>query len=251
MDKQLEQLQKVFNLNNYEAKLYWAALNFDTVSLTDLAKKASIPRTAAYRHIQNLTDKGFLSVIKVYKRKLYQAISPKQLRHLLERKIVTLDEITEDLTKIINVPEKKLAISYYSGIEGVQLASDLWFENAQTKLGKAFENVEAAILQHGKKQIAQSINNRVSKQIKGRTIISGSPDSPILRDVLKNDVDELRASIVVSPRTYPIKASFGVLDDMVIIFTTEENPFAVLIKNKDVADSMNSIHDMVWDRFKP
>jgi len=30
-----------------------------------------------------------------------------------------------------------------------------------------------------------------------------------------------------------------------------ENPFAVLIKNKEVAESLNSIHDMVWDRFNP
>ncbi|MDD5340885.1 MAG: helix-turn-helix domain-containing protein [Patescibacteria group bacterium] len=251
MENQMEKLKKVFSLNNYEAKLYWAALNFESASLSDLAKGAGIPRTAAYRHVQNLVDKGFLLIFKLKKRKLYQALSPKQLRYLLERKMVTLEEITDDLVERISVPEKKLAISYYSGIEGVQIASDIWLENAKTKFGKSFENVEGTILQHGTKQVAQCINKRVSKGIGGRMIGSGQIDSPILKDVLRKDKAELRESIVVSHKIYPIKASFGVLDDMVIIFTTEENPFAVLIKNQDVADSVNSIHDMVWDRYNP
>ena len=105
------------------------------------------------------------------------------------------------------------------------------------------------ILQHGSKQIAKTLNKRIKKGIKGRMIVSGHPDSPVLKEVLKKDEKELRKSIVVSPNTYPIKASIVVLDDMVFIFTSEEDPFAVLIKNKDVADSVNSIHDMVWDRF--
>lgn len=251
MQDQLEKLKKVFSLNNYETKLYWAALKFEAATLSELARKAKIPRTAAYSHIQSLIEKGFLLVIKIGKRKKYQALSPKQLHHILERKMVTLKEITDDLAKRINVPEQKLAISYYSGIEGVQIASDTWLENAKTKFGKSFENVESTVMQHGQKQIAKSIDKRVNKKIKGRLIVSGHPEAPILKSVLKKDEKELRKSIVVSPNAYPIKASIAVLDDMVFIFTSEEDPFAVLIKNQDVADSVNSIHDMVWDRYNP
>jgi sugar-specific transcriptional regulator TrmB len=251
MQEQLEKLKKVFCLNNYETKLYWAALKFEAATLSDLARKARIPRTAAYSHIQSLVDKGFLLIVKIGKRKKYQALSPKQLHHILERKMVTLKEVTDDMAKRINVPEQKLAISYYSGVEGVQIASDTWLENAKTKFGKSFENVEAAILQHGKKQVAKSINKRLKKKIKGRMVVSGHPDSPLLKEVLKKDEKELRKSVIVSPNRYPIKASIGVLDDMVFIFTTEEDPFAVLIKNQDVADSFDSIHDMVWDRYNP
>jgi sugar-specific transcriptional regulator TrmB len=251
MESQIEQLKRVFNLNAYEAKIYLAALNFESANLTDLAKAAKIPRTAAYQPVQNLINQGFLSITKIGKRKYYQALSPKDLHYILDRKNITLDEIVSDLAKNISAPEKKLDIRYYSGIEGVQIASDILLENAKTKLGKSFENVDTTIIQHGKRQVSEYIKRRVAKGIKGRMIVSGSPDSAILNEVLKKDAEELRKSVMVSPDVYPIKASIAVFGDMVMIFTTRENPFAVLIKNKDVADSMNSIHDMVWDRFNP
>jgi sugar-specific transcriptional regulator TrmB len=249
MEKQLDKLQKIFNLSIYEAKVYLAALNFESVNLSDLAKTASLPRTAAYQPIQNLVSQGFLSITKIGKRKYYQALSPKDLRYILERKNVTLDEMISDLSKNISAPEKKLDIRYYSGVEGVQVASDIFLENAKTKLGKSFENIESTIIQHGEDQLNASIKRRVAKGIKGRMVVSGTMDSPALKDIFKKDAEELRKSILVSPNIYPISASFAVLDDMVMIFTTRENPFAVLIKNKEVAESMNSIHDMVWDRF--
>jgi len=251
MEKQIEQLKRVFNLNNYEAKIYLAALNFESVNLTDLAKTAKLPRTAAYQPIQNLINQGFLSITKIGKRKYYQALSPKELHYILDRKKVSLDEIVSGLSKDISVPEKKLDIRYYSGIEGVQIASDIFLANAKTKMGKSFENVESIVQQHGQRQISDYIKRRVAKKIKGRMIVSCFPESLALKEALKKDAEELRKSIVVSPNTYPIKASFAVLDDMVMIFTTKANPFAVLIKNQDVADSLDSIHDMVWDRYNP
>lgn len=251
MKKQIEQLKRVFNLNAYEAKLYLAALNFESANLSDLAKTAGIPRTAAYSPIQNLVSHGFLSVIKISKRKYYQALSPKDLHYIIERKVITLNEIVSDLSKNISAPEKKLDIRYYSGLEGVQIASDIWLENAKTKLGKTFENIETTIALHGRTQMSAYINKRVQKKIKGRMIVAGTLDSPILKEVLKTDVEQLRKTVIVSPYAYAIKASIAVLDDMVLIFTTKENPFAVLIKNKDVADSLDSIHDMVWDRYNP
>lgn len=251
MEKQIEQLKRVFNLNTYEAKIYLAALNFESVNLSDLAKTANLPRTAAYQPIQNLVNQGFLSITKIGKRKYYQALSPKDLHYILDRKNITLDEIISDLSKNISAPEKKLDIRYYSGIEGVQIASDIWLDNAKTKLGKTFENVETTIAQHGPAQMSAYINKRVQKNIKGKMIVSSTLDSPVLKEVLKSDAEQLRKTVVVSPNTYPIRASIAVLDDMVLIFTTRENPFAVLIKNKEVAESLNSIHDMVWDRFNP
>jgi sugar-specific transcriptional regulator TrmB len=251
IEKQIEQLKKVFNLSSYEAKIYLAALNFESANLSDLAKTANLPRTAAYQPIQNLVNQGFFSITKIGKRKYYQALSPKDLHYILDKKNITLDEIISDLSKNISAPEKKLDIRYYSGIEGVQIASDIWLENARTKLGKSFENVDSTVEQHGERQVSEDIKKRVAKGIKGRMVVSGDPASPLLKRILQKDNEELRKSVVVSPNIYPISASFAVLDDMVMIFTTRENPFAVLIKNKEVAESMNSIHDMVWDRYNP
>lgn len=249
MKNKIEQLKSAFDLNTYEAKLYLATLNFESANLTDLAKMAKLPRTAAYQPIQNLVEQGFLSITKIGKRKYYQALSPKELHYILDRKKVTLNEIVESLSKNISAPEKNLDIRYYSGVEGVQIASDIFLENAKEKLGKSFEDVESIVKQYGQGQVSNYVKRRVEKNIKGRMIVSGSPESAALKEALKKDQEELRKSIVVSPTTYPIKATFVVLDDMVMIFTSKQNPFAVLIKNQDVADSMNSIHDMVWDRY--
>jgi sugar-specific transcriptional regulator TrmB len=250
MNDSAKKLAGVFNLSQHEAKIYLAALDFDQATLSDIARRAKIPRTAAYPPLESLLAKGFFQSIQIGKRKYYRALDPKKLELILDQKKVILHEIAEDLTKNISSPSRDLQVSYFSGAQGIALASDILFREAKSKLGKSFENIEGTLKMSGMYGIKSSISKRISKRIKGRMIIPGKINSEFVKKLIENDEKELRKTVLVSPERYPIKASVAVFDDLVLLFTNNENPFAVLIRNKDLAVTMNSVHDMVWDRYE-
>lgn len=249
MEKAVEQLNKVFNLSKYEARLYLSALNYEQVNLTDLARRANIPRTAAYEPLKSLLRQGFLSAVKLRKRTYYRALDPKQLKFILERRQTELSDMVANLEKQISIPERKLAITYYDGVDGVRVAADIFMDEARTKKGKSWENLDETVMMHGGAQLYEYIKKRVKKGIFGEMIAPADSKHPYIKDRLAHDKAELRKTILVNPKKYPLKASIGVIDDLVMIFTSGDNPFAVLIKNKDVATTMWSIHEMYWDRY--
>lgn len=250
MDKEIKQLQNIFNLSKYEAKLYLAALNFEHANLTELAAKAGIPRTAGYEHLKSLLSHGFMATVKIKKRTYYRAVEPEKLKYILERKQVELKDMVTSLEKQINIPERKLAITYYSGRTGIEMAADIFLEEGRTKKAKSWETTEVNIKEHGMRQLQDYINRRVEKGVFGEMIVSSDAENPTLKDVLSRDRNELRKSVIVSPKKYPFRATMAVFDDTVMIFTSSDDPFAVLIKNKDIATTLWSIHEMFWDRYE-
>lgn len=249
MEEQVKKLKNIFNLSNYEAKLYLAALNFDTVNLTDLARKAGLPRTAAYEPIKRLLNQGFLGATKIKKRTYYNAVDPKKLKYLLERKKVELDDMVSGLEKQIDIPERKLSISYYGGRFGIEMASDIMLEEAKADEMISWEEFGEGLKQHGKHQIKSYIKRRVEKGIKGKVIVSADPQDPVLQRWMGRDKEELRKCLLVNHKKYPVKAAIGVLDDTAVIMTFGNDPFAILIRNKDITSTLKSIHSMFWDRY--
>lgn len=250
MEKEIQQLQNIFDLNKSEAKIYLESLNFDAVNLTDLSKKSGIPRTACYNHIKNLLKKRFLATIKIKKRTYYRGVEPDKLKYILDRKQLELADVVSSLKKQIDIPERKLAITYFYGRSGIEMAADIFLEEGRAKKAKSWEATEANIRESGISQLQNYINRRVEKGILGEMIVAGDPNDKMLKNILSRDYTELRESIIVNPKKYPFNSAIAVFDDMVLIITFGDNPFAVLIKNKNIASTFWSIHEMYWDRYK-
>jgi sugar-specific transcriptional regulator TrmB len=249
MQEQISQFKRIFNLKTYEARLYLAALNFSKANLTELAKKAGFPRTAAYSPLQCLLKQGFVSAVKIKKRTYYKAVEMNKLKLILERKRVDLENMIQSLDKKITVPERELSISYYQGVSGVEMAADIFLEEGQTKKAKSWESTKVNIREHGFHQLQEYINRRIKKGVRGEMIVSADAYHPVLKELLKKDKKELRKTIIVSPKKYPFCSAIAVFDDSVLIFTFGDTPFAVLIKNKDIATTFWSMHEMYWDRY--
>src|SRR3989339_712584 len=99
MDQSISKLASIFNLSEYEAKLYISALEMPEATVSDLATRTGIPRTAVYLPLEQLITKAFISPLKSKgKRTLYRAIEPKFLEHIFNRKRVDLTEFISQFT---------------------------------------------------------------------------------------------------------------------------------------------------------
>ena len=251
MDNQAQKLASVFNLSEYEAKLYISALDMSEATVSDLATRAGIPRTAVYPPLKQLVAKGFISPLKSKgKRILYRAIEPKFLEHIFDRKRLDLTELIGQFAGSITGGSGEGWGRYFEGRDGLQMAGDIFLSESKSKLWKTFENVVNVEKVIGTSRFDDYVKRRVEKGIAGRVILPAREHTPWLKDFLASSEKNLNEYCLVSPETYPLEATIAVAGEWVFVESATKKPFALLIKNGSLARTVESIHDMVWDRFR-
>jgi sugar-specific transcriptional regulator TrmB len=96
---------KELGLSPNEAKSYISLLERDTLSVTEVARLARIPRTNAYEALETLLAKGFC-ISKPGKKKRYSALDPNQLEK--KAALVLEDYYEEELAKLREKEEQIL-----------------------------------------------------------------------------------------------------------------------------------------------
>ena len=97
---------KELGLSPYEAKSYLSLLEKDTLTVSEIARLAKIPRANAYEALEKLLAKGFC-VSKPGKVRQYSALDPAQLE---EKSVMVLDQVFEGkLNKLYEKQDEILA----------------------------------------------------------------------------------------------------------------------------------------------
>ena len=122
----LEKYLQEIGLNEKEASVYLALLQYDNASVIDISGKTKINRSTTYTILESLSKKGLVSETTVGKKTRYQAESPERLETFVERQKVLLDEHSKRLKDIIpqiksvqrEIGEKP-TVQYFEGKEGI------------------------------------------------------------------------------------------------------------------------------------
>ena len=95
------------------------------------------------------------------------------------------------------------------------------------------------------------VKERIKSGKANKLIVIGDKESTgWYKERINRTKDELREVIIVSAEEYPFKSNLAVSDNLVLIFEYQKKPFALLIDNQYVAQSIASIHQIVWERYK-
>ena len=101
----------------------------------------------------------------------------------------------------------------------------------------------------GEYTFEQYIKQRVKKNIFAKVILPSKEATPWVRKIVSKKAEYLLDIRTVSPDVYPLDASIAVCGEWVFISVVNKKPFAVLVQNEALGRTIESIHDMVWDRF--
>jgi sugar-specific transcriptional regulator TrmB len=128
MKKVYEYLEQL-GLSPIEAKMYLTLLEAGTLSVSELASKIKINRTAVYPHITSLINKGVVFELRKATRKQIQAIEPERLHYLIDNKLDAINMLDKQFPTIVQslntsshkyTNEVKADIKYYSGKENLK-----------------------------------------------------------------------------------------------------------------------------------
>lgn len=117
-------------LSAKEAKLYLAVLEAGETTLSSAAKKADLKRSTVYSLVDELKEKGILSVTKRKGIKYVSALSPRLLIEKFQESTEMARTALPELMELAYASPVKPRIRFYDGIDGI---NQILFDAAGSK----------------------------------------------------------------------------------------------------------------------
>ena len=246
----LEKYLQEIGLNEKEAAVYLALLQYENASIIDISGKTKINRSTTYTIIESLAKKGLVSETTVGKKTHYQAESPERLETFVERQKVILEEHSKRLKDIIPQIKsiqrengEKPVVKYFEGREGIIAASEEFF-NSQENGGTSYMIYSKDLVNDifTDSERAKYKKMRVSKDIRSKSVYTSSKG-----EVIQDNTGD---RVVIDENKYPIKCDIAIDKDLIKISILGDYLSAILIKSKDFSDTLKSLVDFVHDKMK-
>ncbi|MFC1727848.1 TrmB family transcriptional regulator [Nanoarchaeota archaeon] len=231
-----EKLLEQAGLTNSEAKIYLALLELGSSLAGAITRKTGVHRRSVYDAIERLIQKGLVSYIKKNNLKYFESVNPQRLLDIVKEKEDNIKEFLPELEKKFNFVHKKEETLFFRGKQALKTVFD-----DQIKEGKE-------ILIFGASSNANEIvkyyfprydRERINKKIKIKAIFNEKlKKKPAL------------AEIKYLPKEYHSHTATNVYGNKVAIILWSEEPFAILINQKEIADSYRNYFELMWKLAK-
>jgi sugar-specific transcriptional regulator TrmB len=248
----LEKYLQEIGLNEKEAAVYLALLQYDNAAVIDLAKKTDINRSTTYTVLESLAKKGLVSETTVGKKTRYQAESPERLETFVERQKVVLEEHSKRLKDIIpqiksvqRETGEKPVVQYFEGKDGIFALNESLYRDEKEDGSDVVHIVYSKDLLDEvfpENERKKFINARLQKKIKSKTIYTWSKGT--------RPSDEMADRVKLDEKKYPISCDISVSGDRIRIGILGKRLSGIFIKSSDLANTLRSIFDALSDALK-
>lgn len=233
-------------LTQREIKVYTALLEIGESTAGSIIKESGIPGSKIYETLDKLKERGLVSSIVKKNILHFTASPPKQILHLLDsqrEKIAT--SIVPQLELLEKKDKRPRETTMYEGVKGVKAIYALMLRATNRgdtiyALGiplKAQEMMAPFLTSFNRKRTKKCIN---LKAIYHRDCKKFGEQ----RKKLKYTQVRYMPTGLVTP------AWVDVFADYVVLFDITDTPTAVLIRDKNMAQSFRAYFEMIWKQSK-
>lgn len=236
LQKSIEQL----GYSKNEAAVYLATLGLGEATITEIAKRAGIPRTSGQTIVQNLAKIGFLNFYVKRRRKYWIAESPDYLMTQLRLREAALKEALPELHALRRETGAKPSIRFYGGTEGVwQILNDIIETKHPIRSLTSLDDV--------KKLLGEEFNNfivkRFSRHLPIQFLTMRSPETEAMK---QRDERELRRTRFLPSNSAIHNANFIYGSKTAIIALNKKMPVGIIIEDQDIAETQAILFDSLW-----
>ncbi len=122
---------KKIGLSDGEIKVYSALLEIGVTSINNIHQKVRIDRRNIYDILNKLLERGLISSVQTNERKMFRVSNPEKILSYIEEKKSNLDEVKDEVTKIIPAmnsvfasEKEELFSEIFKGAEGMKAVWD-------------------------------------------------------------------------------------------------------------------------------
>jgi sugar-specific transcriptional regulator TrmB len=221
-------------LTKNEALVYRALLELGPSLAGQIARKTGMHRRSVYDTTEMLIQKGLIGYILRNNRRLFEANNPQRFLDLVKEKEEIANSFMGEMMALYGKTKEKQETNFYKGKQGLKFV----FEE-QIAEGKEILIIGASPLAN---EILQFYfhwfdKRRAEKRIKTR-IIFNKIDKKI-----RIPLSEIR----YMPKKYTSPLAVNIYGSkVVLIMWSKDNPFAIVIKQKEIADGYRNYFEMMW-----
>src|SRR3989338_2846609 len=242
----MEAILSKIGLTKNEAKVYLTLLDLGTAQAGQITEKSGVHRRNVYDSIDRLMEKGLISFVIANNKKLFSPVNPKRFLELIDEKKFELDGLKSDFQKIL--PELELRttlkerhdVRFFKGVEGLKTVFEDIIRTGKDYIGYGPGQQLEKVLKH---YFRLFVIKRVNAKIRLRLIY----DEASRKILKKNPLSDLR----YMPDQYSSRAALRIYGDKVaILLLSEEEPLAIVIKNKAIAEGYRKYFEVMWKAAK-
>lgn len=236
MDNRIIPILEKFGLDNKEIKTYIASLKIGLNTVTKIAEETRIDRTSTYHILDKLLQKGMVSYVIKDSKKYFQATSPEKLVESLEERKKELASVMPELLELTKLKKQETIVELYQGKEGLITVLRDVLKEKEDYIVFGEEGRFQEVLPIYIKQLLRDI--MLKDKLKERLLSKES-----MRDqILVTENSEIR----YLPDQYFSPVMTVVYKDKVAIFMWTEPYYAIMIKNKDMAQGYRNYFEILW-----
>jgi len=246
--EQLELTLISAGLSKKEAKIYLYLLEKGPQKATSIFKDLKMKKGNTYALLNSLVKEEL-----VEKRgPLFVPQAPLVVFQKLEDKAKALSTSLDNfkvllpqLSSIYKLAIGKPTIRHFEGEEGIKAVfEDIYAPKKEPVYGCV--NLEKADKAFPAYISEQLIPKRIKNKVIAKSLIA---DSLQAKEIAKNDKDQLRETILVDKKEYPLPAEIDVYEDKIAMLSFKQGEFiCLLIENEDFAKSLKSIFKLAFSR---
>ncbi|PIN89993.1 hypothetical protein COU57_04745 [Candidatus Pacearchaeota archaeon CG10_big_fil_rev_8_21_14_0_10_32_14] len=244
----MNEIYKIFGLNENEIKVYKALLKLKKGTKTPIVKESGVLSSKVYEILDRLIRKGLVSTFTENSVKNYVPVPASSIKILLDEKIEYMNEQKKSFEKNINnlFPQNVdylTDVQLYRGWNGLKnvfhiLAGDLKKGDTYHILGvNPGEDIDKSI-----EFFSKTDQLFFSKDIKIKAIGHNKrkKESESFLKTFGRKNFEIRYCDLVGP------FEIGITNNLVVLLLLEKNPTAFLINNKKIRDSFYDYFNTIW-----
>ena len=224
---------KLAGLTGNESKVYQALLRLGPSHAGIISRKTGLHRRVVYDTIDMLIKKGLLGYILKNNKRLFQASNPQRFLEIIKEKEAEIQEILPSMLELFQNTKEKEETNFYKGKLGLKTVFEEQLQEGKEILILGGSVQTSEIFQFYFKWYTKK---RVKKKIKMKIIFN-------TREKRKIPFAEIK----YLPKKYSSPLAINIYGKKVaIILWSKENPFAVVIKNKEISEGYKKYFELVW-----
>lgn len=241
--QKIEEVLAAIGLNDKEAGLYLAALNYGDAPMSKLAKQAGVKRSTAYQVYKGLEKRGIMGSFKMRGGTHFAAMGPDVLFALRKKELNDFAAALPQLKALEKKEGAKPKLSYFEGQAGYRLA----VEDPLKKPGTLLRHIGSLTESHETMGEDYDMNYYIPARVKQNIPIRclwTADTKPNMKG--RNHKKELR-EIRFLPEHCKWKGTTLIYDNKVIILSGAEEMMTVVIESETIAEAEKQKFDLLWE----
>jgi sugar-specific transcriptional regulator TrmB len=233
-------------LSEAEAKVYLALLETGSTLAGPIIKKTALHRGTTYQILQRLIEKGLASFVIKSGKRYFEATNPNRFLEILKEKEEKIQQILPSLIQKRELAKEKQEVNVYSGYKGIKTACENMLE--ELKDGEEYLDFGVSGLF---REIMGPYWDLWQKKKKKYKIKAKCIFDETLKEKNPNLLKDYFGEAKFHSQEFKSLTDTMIYKDKVVLFIwTAKPPIAVVIQNKENADSYRNQFNLMWKHSK-